>query len=112
MPRGNGQKAKSAMTETGPLARFIQPKDERNHANAQEYVDWGEINPTLIVSAICVANKQGGALLFGQSRRKDCYAVTVFFGGQNTPYYFPCNADGVDQCEEFLQGIIWTENHD
>lgn len=106
MPRGNGRHAQEAAAQS-KLSAYIKPKDGTGQqAGTQEWVDWGEVSPSLLTGSIVSANKEGGALLFGHNRSRTCYAVTVFYGGTGTPYYFQCSSDGLEALEVFLLGII------
>lgn len=109
MPRGNGKHAKDAIGSKTGLAAFIKPAGSESLSEANYYVDWSEIQPTLLTGAVIAAVKQGGALLLGCSRDKKSYSVKVYIGGEGTPYYFPCTPNGVEALEEFLYGIIQSE---
>jgi hypothetical protein len=111
MARGNGQQAKAAAS-AGKLSGYIKPKDDNGNAGGQqEWVDWGEVNPNLIIGAIRSVNKEGGAILFGHNRAKTMYAVTIFAGGGNTPYYFHCSLDGLQALEDFLMPLVELGNY-
>lgn len=111
MPRGNGKHAQQAKAQPVGLAAFIKPKSGIDEQHNYEYVDWAEVNPQLLVGAVVSAVQQGGALLLGCSRDKKSYSVKVYVGGEGTPFYFPCNPSGVEQLEEFLQGIIYSAEY-
>lgn len=113
MARGNGKHSQVAQ-QAGKLSAFIKPKTSADELQAAGmFVDWGEVNGNLVTGALRTAVREGGALLFGCSRDKTCYSVKVYVGGDGTPYYFPCNAAGVESLEEFLLSIIavgeWNE---
>lgn len=106
MPRGDGKHAKQA-TAQGKLSGYIKPKDASWDSGASPmWVDWGEIPDQLIVGVVKAVNREDGAVLFGHNRAQTAYAVTIFFGGNSTPYYFPCNESGLVELYAFLQGLI------
>lgn len=106
MPRGNGKQAKSAAQSNSKLSAYVKPKAAEEFVKAGEYVDWGEIDPRLVSGAVWAAAKLGGAIMFGSNREKTCYSVRIYDGADGTSYYFPCNPGGVENAEEFLQGLI------
>lgn len=108
MTRGNGKHAKSAQASKSGLAAYIKPKDDQSPNWAQEYVDWSEFPAELVRNAIWATNKMDGAILFGHSRRKDCYAITIFYGGETTPYYWPVGPAGFEAIVEFLNGLVYN----
>lgn len=106
MPRGNGHKARQATSTATGIEQYIRPDDAPGNIQAREYVDWAEIDTTLLGNAVWAASRMGGAILFGSNRDKTCYSVSIYAGGKGTPYYFPCNADGVGELDKFLRGFV------
>lgn len=106
MARGNGKQSQQAQ-HSGKLSAFVKPKDGNEAAGSgREFVDWSEVSPSLVAGAVWAAVKEGGALLFGDSRDKSCYSIKVYAGGNGTAYYFPCTENGLTELETFLQSII------
>lgn len=108
MARGNGQHAKQATQTATKLSDFIKANTASQEAISREYVDWAEVDHRLVTGAIVAAVRQGGALLFGCSRDKKSYSIKVYADGEGTPFYFPCNASGIDDMERMLTRIIET----
>lgn len=106
MPRGNGHKAKSAMT-SGKLSGFVKPPDDSGGSIGNgEYVDWLEVNGNYVYGAVASVVRAGGALLLGRSQDGTQYSIRVYDGGVGTSYYFRCSASGVEELEKFLLALI------
>lgn len=106
MPRGNGKQAQNAV-KSGKLSAFVVPKGQGGNAPSEmEWVDWKEINPSLVAGTVAAVVKEGGGILFGCSRDKSSYSIKIYSGGDGTAYYFPCNANGVADLEAFLYGVL------
>lgn len=105
MARGNGKQAQQAKT-SGLLSAFVTPKSGADNGDGgREYVDWGEVNPNLMVGAVQSVVREGGALLYGCSRDNSCYSVKVYAGGDSKAYYFNASERGIQELEDFLMAL-------
>lgn len=111
MPRGNGRHAKEAMQAKTGLSAFIKHVQDDKSQPSPEFVDWGEVNPNLVLGAVVSAVRQGGALLLGCARDKRSYSLKVYADGQGEAFYFPCSPSGVESLEAFLLAIIESADY-
>lgn len=105
MARGNGKHAQNAL-RSGKLSAFVSnPTGNGATATGKEYVDWSEVEASLVFGAVAGVVKHGGALLLGCSSNKSSYSLKVYSDGQGQAYYFPCTESGLRDLEAFLSSL-------
>lgn len=106
MPRGSSKKA-NPEDRTGSLSKYM-PSGESTGSGTQGKVrmDWGEIDPEILTTAIASVTNAGGAILFGADRARVQFAVTLFFNGQKNTFYWFANAESMTDMERWFWELI------
>lgn len=69
--------------------------------------DWRTVDSNLVLGALYAYTAVGGAVLYGTSRDRVLFSVTVYAGGEKATKWFHCVKE-FDALQEYLQVICET----
>jgi hypothetical protein len=100
----NGQKKAQ---EPSILQQWILKKEGTSATQGvQSEADWSGVNPQLIVGSVVAAANLGGAILFGRTRDRFMFAITLYAEGDKRTEYYRPDETGIEQLELFLHTLI------
>ena len=106
MPRGSSKSEDKRQTN-GKLGAYMPSgAGGSNGTNSGALLEWAEIPATLIYAVTVAVDRSGGAVLFGSSRDRTQFAVTLFFDGQKNTWYWYRNDVGIEQICLWFEGLV------
>jgi len=69
--------------------------------------DWRTVDPNLLLGAVYAYTRFGGAVLFGTSRDRVLFSVSVYAGGEKATKWFHCLKE-FEGLQDYLRMIIET----
>lgn len=82
--------------------KYAEPKKRRTQSSAGNPADWANADAVLVLRAIELISKNGGALRFGYTRDGGAYAIGIYENGQSDTEYLKPG----DDLDAYFKGII------